>query len=123
MDNRIYKVVSRDLWEEAEKAKVFRGAPIDVEDGFIHFSTASQVAETVSKHFAGQDDLLIVEVDASLLGEDLRWETSRGGDQFPHLYADLPTSSVVSVLAIPLRIDGRHVLPDRLTTMAYRNAK
>ncbi len=123
MDTRIYKVVSSELWHEAEKAKVFRGAPIDLDDGFIHFSTSSQVAETITKHFAGQDDLLLLEVDVTLLGEEVRWERSRGGALFPHLYADMPTSAVVSVLALPLNAAGRHVLPDRFTTIAYRNAQ
>ena len=122
METRIYKVVSNELWDEAEKAKVFRGAPVDLEDGYIHFSTASQVADTITKHFAGQDNLLLLEVDVALLGDEVRWERSRGGALFPHLYADMPTEAVVSVLALPLNAEGKHVLPDRFTSIAYRNA-
>ncbi|MEO8494921.1 MAG: DUF952 domain-containing protein [Planctomycetota bacterium] len=111
MNDRIYKVVSQLLWSEATKAGVFRGAPIDVQDGFIHFSAATQVAETVAKHFAGQADLLLVEVDATRLGEELRWEVSRGGDLFPHLYGDMPLGAVLSVAELPLGEDGAHVFP------------
>ncbi len=111
MNDRIYKVVSRQLWAEAEKANVFCGAPIDLKDGFIHFSAANQVVETVAKHFAGQVDLLLVEVDATRLGKALRWEVSRGGDLFPHLYGDMRLDSVLSVQELPLRADGSHAFP------------
>jgi len=111
MNNRIYKVVSRQLWAEAETADVFHGAPIDLKDGFVHFSTADQVVETVAKHFSGQDDLLLVEVDAGRLGEALRWEISRGGDLFPHLYGAMPLDSVLSVTELPRGEDGTHVFP------------
>jgi uncharacterized protein (DUF952 family) len=102
LNKRIFKVVSRQLWADAEQAGVFRGAPIDLQDGFIHFSAANQVVETVAKHFSGQDDLLLVEVDAERLGEALKWEASRGGDLFPHLYGDMPLDSVLSVVDLPL---------------------
>lgn len=117
MDKAIYKVVSRTLWEEAEAAGVFRGAPIDVQDGFIHFSAASQVVETVARHFAGQADLLLVEVDAERLGKALRWEVSRGGDLFPHLYGHLPLDAVVSVAELPLGEDGVHVFPAGVSSL------
>jgi uncharacterized protein (DUF952 family) len=112
----IYKICPRTLWREAEAAGHFTGAPIDRQDGFIHFSTAAQVAETAARHFAGQDDLLIVAVEAGSLGDDLRYEPSRGGDLFPHLYGALPLTAVRSVDALPLGADGRHVFPAGLLT-------
>lgn len=111
MNERIYKVVSRQLWAEAEKADVFRGAAIDTQDGFIHFSGANQVVETVARHFSGQEDLLLIEVDAGRFGHALRWEVSRGGELFPHLYGDMPLDSVLSIVELPLGVDGIHVFP------------
>jgi uncharacterized protein (DUF952 family) len=111
MTERIYKVVSREQWAEAGQAGTFRGAPIDLQDGFIHFSAAGQVVETVAKHFAGQTDLLLIEIDAAALGEALKWEVSRGGDLFPHLYGSLPLESVHSVVDLPLGSDGAHLFP------------
>jgi uncharacterized protein (DUF952 family) len=99
------------LWREAERTGVFRGSEVDRRDGFIHFSTAAQVAETAAKHFAGQVDLLLVRVDAAKLSDGLRWEPSRGGALFPHLYGDLDPRSVTRVDPLPLRSDGRHVFP------------
>jgi len=110
--NLIYKICSELLWQEAEKAGSFAGAPIDMQDGYLHFSTGQQVRETAARHFAGQDDLLLVAVDADSLGPALRYEPSRGGDLFPHLYAPLPLSSVLWVKPLPLDGDGRHVFPD-----------
>jgi uncharacterized protein (DUF952 family) len=107
----IYKICPRDLWREAEAAGRFEGAPIDRQDGFIHFSTAAQVAETAARHFAGQADLLLIAVEAEALGDALRFEPSRGGDLFPHLYGALPLDAVTAVDALPLGDDGRHVLP------------
>ena len=107
----IYKIVPAALWREAERGGIFRGAPVDLADGFIHFSTASQVAETAAKHFAGQDGLLLVRVDAARLGDNLKWEPSRGGALFPHLYGELPLTDVVSVDPLPLASDGRHRFP------------
>ena len=117
MNNRIYKVISRQLWAEAERTGVFRGAPIDLEDGFIHFSSATQVVETVAKHFAGQTDLLLIEVDAGRLGESLRWEVSRGGALFPHLYGHLPLESVISIVELPLEPEGSHRFPANLVPL------
>ena len=108
----IYKISPRALWQEAETRGRFTGAPVDVADGFIHFSTAAQVAETAARHFAGQDDLLLVAVEGDRLGDALRYEASRGGDLFPHLYGDLPLSAVVSVEEMPLGPDGRHSFPE-----------
>ncbi len=107
----IYKVCSRDLWGEAEAQGRFTGAPIDHADGFIHFSTAGQVAETVARHFAGIADLVLVAIDGDALGEALRYEPSRGGALFPHLYGPLDLTAVRSVVALPLGADGRHVFP------------
>jgi uncharacterized protein (DUF952 family) len=107
----IYKICPAPLWRAAEAAGVFAGAPVDLVDGFIHFSTAAQVAETAAKHFAGRGDLLLVSVDAARLGDNLRWEPSRGGALFPHLYAPLMLPAVIRVEPLPLGADGRHVFP------------
>lgn len=106
----IYKICPEALWREAEAAGVFRGAPIDHTDGYIHFSTAVQVAETARRHFAGQHGLVLVAVDAARLGAALRYESSRGGDLFPHLYAPLPLDAVLWTKPLPLRPDG-HLFP------------
>ena len=110
----IYKIVPAPLWREAEIAGVFRGAPVDLADGFIHFSTAAQVAETASKHFAGQRNLLLVRVDSERLGEKLKWEVSRGGALFPHLYGELSLSDVAATEPLPLGPDGLHQFPPLL---------
>jgi uncharacterized protein (DUF952 family) len=108
----IYKICPALLWREAEEAGLFAGAPIDIQDGYLHFSTAEQVRETADRHFAGQSDLLLIAIDADSLGSALRYEPSRGGDLFPHLYAHLPLSAVCWVKPLPLGQDGRHVFPD-----------
>jgi len=108
----IYKICPRALWRDAERQGRFTGAPVDVADGFIHFSTAAQVAETAARHFAGQEYLLLVAVEGDRLGDALRYEASRGGDLFPHLYGDLPLAAVVSVEEMPLGPDGRHRFPE-----------
>ena len=110
----VYKICPAPLWREAEHASVFRGSDDDKRDGFIHFSDAGQVAETAARHFAGQHDLLLVAVDADRLGEALKWEPSRGGALFPHLYGDLDLGAVVQVTPLPLDPDGRHRVPDFL---------
>ena len=91
---------------------VFTGAPVDVADGFIHFSTAAQAAETAARHFAGRGDLVMVAVDADALGAGLRHEPSRGGELFPHLYGTLPLAAVRWVKPLPLGPDGKHVFPE-----------
>jgi uncharacterized protein (DUF952 family) len=111
LDKTIYKIVPRELWQQARIAGVFKGAPIDLKDGYIHFSTAAQAVETARLHFAGEADLLLVAVDATLLGEALKWEASRGGNLFPHLYADLPLGAVLWEKPLPLGQDGLHVFP------------
>lgn len=107
----IYKISPRALWQEAERGGVFTGAPVDVADGFIHFSTAEQVAETAARHFAGQADLVLAAIDAAALGDALRYEPSRGGALFPHLYGTLPLSAVRWVKPLALTAQG-HVFPE-----------
>jgi len=107
----IFKIVPASLWAAAEAEGHFTGSPVDVADGFIHFSTAAQVRETATRHFAGQADLLLAAVSAAALGEDLRWEPSRGGDLFPHLYGLLPMTAMAWVKPLPLGEDGHHVFP------------
>lgn len=111
----IYKICSAALWSEAETKGRFDGAPIDLTDGYIHFSTATQLAETAAKHFAGQDGLLLIAVDDQRLGPALRYEPSRGGALFPHLYAPLDPKAARWVVPMPLKGDGSHVLPEKLT--------
>lgn len=108
----IYKICPEPLWREAEDAGEFRGAPVDLQDGYIHFSTAPQARETAARHFAGRDDLLLVAVEGEALGDALRYEPSRGGDLFPHLYAPLALAAVRWVRPLPLGADGRHIFPD-----------
>src|SRR5215470_17774169 len=108
----IYKICTAAEWNAAVQAGAFRGSPVDLRDGFIHFSTAEQVAETAAKHFAGVADLVLVAVETGALAGDLRWEPSRGGALFPHLYAALPHDSVRWVKPLPLAADGRHVFPE-----------
>lgn len=110
----LYKIVTEALWQEAKQNGVFRGAAIDLKDGFIHFSTAAQVRQTAALHFAGQSGLLLVAVDGGKLGDKLVFEPSRGGDLFPHLYADLPLSAVVWERPLPLDDAGQHIFPELL---------
>jgi uncharacterized protein (DUF952 family) len=107
----LYKICPAALWREAERDGVFRGSEHDRRDGFIHFSTAAQVAETAAKHFAGQDGLVLVFVDAARLGAALKWEPSRGGDLFPHLYGPLDVKAARKIEALPLGPDGHHRFP------------
>lgn len=108
----VYKICPAALWAEAQAAGVFHGAPVDHADGYIHFSTAAQARETAARHFAGGRDLKLVAVATAALGAALRWEPSRGGDLFPHLYAPLPLSAVLWVKDLPLGADGTHLFPD-----------
>ncbi|MBO6636987.1 MAG: DUF952 domain-containing protein [Roseitalea sp.] len=111
MDALIYKIATRQQWTKAEADGVFAGAPIDLADGYIHFSTAAQAPETAAKHFAGQSDLLLAAVNAEALGGALTYEVSRGGALFPHLYAPLDLTHVVWVRPLPLGPDGVHIFP------------
>ena len=110
-NNLIFKVVSAQEWSVAKEQGEFLGAAIDLTDGYIHFSTADQLRETVEKHFAGQSDLLLVSVDADSLGDELKWEPSRGDALFPHLYAPLSIESVVMSTEMPLGKNGQHIIP------------
>ena len=107
----VYKICPAALWRKAEAKGEFCGAPVDVTDGFIHLSTAAQVRETARRHFSGLGDLKLVSVAAAPLGAALKWEASRGGDLFPHLYGPLPMSAVRKVEDLPLGRDGLHVFP------------
>ena len=111
MEALIYKVCDQDEWFEAKQKGRYGGAPVDLADGFIHFSTANQLAETLAKHFAGRDNLRLIAVRPEGLGPQLRWEVSRGGDLFPHLYEDLDVRHVAWDAPLPLE-GGRHVLPE-----------
>jgi uncharacterized protein (DUF952 family) len=108
----IYKICTRRAWEEAEAAGPFAGSPADSRDGFIHFSSAAQLPGTAAKHFAGLSDLLLVAVDGAALGDALKWEPSRAGELFPHLYAALPLSAVSWARPLADEIDGRRVFPE-----------
>lgn len=110
----IYKLVPEAAWRQAELLGRFTGSPVDLADGFIHCSTAPQVRETAAKHFAGQADLLLVAVAAADVEAQLRWEPSRGGALFPHVYGDLPLSAVRTVTPLALGADGCHVFPATL---------
>ena len=105
----IYKIASERLWREAMEKGSFSGSPVDVIDGFIHFSTADQVRDTAAKHFAGTTDLVLIAIAAA--GLDLRWEPSRGDRLFPHLYDELPLSAVQWVKPLPIDAHGRHEFP------------
>lgn len=110
----IYKISPGKDWQQAEARGRFSGAPVDLADGFIHFSAADQVRETAAKHFAGQEGLVLVAIEAEALGEDLKWEPSRGGALFPHLYGELDMSAVRWVRDLPLGADGAHLFPEAL---------
>ena len=103
---RIYKILPRATWTAAHDAQRFEGSPVDLSDGYIHFSTATQAQETARRHFAGQADLVVLEVEADDLGEALRWEPSRGSELFPHLYGPLAAIHVRYVTEAPLGEDG-----------------
>lgn len=107
----IYKICPKSLWREAETAGVFAGAPVDLADGYIHFSTGAQARETAARHFAGQRDLLLIAVDPARLGEELRFEPSRGGALFPHLYGRLDPGLARWIAPLPLGPEG-HRFPE-----------
>jgi len=111
MTRLIYKILSAAEWREAERAGAFRGAGLDLSDGYIHFSTPEQATETAARHFAGQRDLVVVAVDADKLGGKLKWEVSRAGALFPHLYGALAPRDALWVKPLPLGADGKHVFP------------
>ena len=92
-----FKVLTQQQWADFERERVFRGAPVDIADGYIHLSTAEQLEGTLAKHFAGQTELMIAEVDLICLADAIRWEKARGGELFPHLYAELPITAVIGL--------------------------
>lgn len=104
------------LWQDAERAGVFTGAEIDLSDGYIHFSTAGQLRDTLTNHFSGRDDLILLAVDCCQL--DIAWELARGGALFPHLYGDLPLDCVVARYDLKLSASGDHILPENLLCQA-----
>jgi uncharacterized protein (DUF952 family) len=108
----IYKICPASAWREAERQGVYRGSADDARDGFIHFSLPSQVAETARKHFAGQAGLFLIAVDAVALGDALRFEASRNGELFPHLYGELDLGAVTRVHEMHARSDGFHDIPE-----------
>jgi uncharacterized protein (DUF952 family) len=109
----IYKIFRLSEWEAAHAAGVFDGSPDDMRDGFIHFSMGSQLRGTARKHFAREEAIIIGAVDADALGDALKWETSRGGENFPHLYASLEMS-LMKQLWFVVRKDGHYVFPDEI---------
>jgi uncharacterized protein (DUF952 family) len=111
MTSLIYKICPGELWRGAESTGYFDGTEVDAAEGFIHFSTARQVRQTAARHFSGERDLLLVAVDADCLGGALRWEPSRGGELFPHLYGRLPLSAVRGVDSLAVAPDGSHTFP------------
>ena len=115
MTDKIYKICPADIWQEAQNKGRFSGSGIDLIDGYIHFSTADQVAQTAHLHFKGQTDLWLIEIDGGSL--DLKWEESRGGQLFPHLYDDLPMTAVSQIWPMPLDDDGHHILPSQITPL------
>jgi uncharacterized protein (DUF952 family) len=103
---RVYKILAREAWEAARRAGRFEGAGVDLADGYIHLSTAAQAPQTARLHFTGQPDLVLLRLDAERLGAALKWEPSRGGQLFPHLYGALDCALVEAVSEAPLGADG-----------------
>ncbi len=110
----IYKICPAPAWREAERQGLYRGSADDLRDGFIHFSTASQVAGTARKHFSGQTGLFLIRIDADALGDALKWEPSRNDELFPHLYGELDLGAVAEVRDLHARSDGSHDIPELL---------
>ncbi len=111
---QIYKIFRGSEWAEFESSRETLGAPIDTNDGFIHFSTAPQAGETAAKYFAGVDGLMLIAFEADAMGDALKWEPSRGGDLFPHLYRTLSLSEVLWAKPLPFE-NGAHVFPKEMT--------
>jgi len=109
---RIYKIVGAQEWRAALASGVFAGSAVDLADGYIHFSDAAQAPETAAKWFSRAPDLILVAVETAALGAALKWEPSRGGQSFPHLYAPLPLEAVLWAKPLPLGPDGAHRFPD-----------
>lgn len=111
MEKIIYKICPRTAWEHAVDIGVYSGSSDDARDGFIHFSNAAQLAGTLAKHYVGQDDLLLIAINGAQLGQALKWEASRGGQLFPHLYGTLDPQIALSVQDITYNNSG-HTLPN-----------
>ena len=111
----VFKILDAEVAGVFQQDGRFRGAEIDLADGYIHLSTATQVAETLAKHFAGREGLVLLTIDPGRLPEPLRWEPARGGALFPHLYADLPWSAVRRADPLPVGADGKHQLPGEVS--------
>lgn len=107
----IYHMCKREEWEAARAAGRYAGSSQDAADGFIHFSTAAQIVESAARHRTGQGGLMLIEADSAALGDALRWEPSRAGQLFPHVYGGLPLGAVRRVAALPLGAHGRHIFP------------
>ena len=112
----VYKVAPRAVWDAACRAGTYEGSADDRRDGYIHLSLREQLAGTLAKHFRGQDDLVLIQFATDALGEALRWEISRGGQLFPHLYAGLPTREAMTIRALHPGKDGIPMLPEDLAT-------
>ncbi|KIC43170.1 hypothetical protein RA27_07665 [Ruegeria sp. ANG-R] len=109
----IYKIFRADEWADLQANGASDGAPIDITDGFVHFSTAEQAAETAAKHFAGIEGLVLLACNAEEMGDDLKWEVSRGGALFPHLYRQIRMADVIWSCALPF--DGKqHKFPEQM---------
>ena len=106
-----FKILTREQWNQFRADGIFTGAPVDLADGYIHLSARDQVAETAAKHFAGQDELILAMIDLPALGDSVKWEPSRGGALFPHIYGDIPMSAVTTKAVLRLDPAGRHVFP------------
>ena len=109
----IYKILRSDEWAKLQAVGETAGAPIDIEDGFVHFSTSEQVRDTATRHFAGAEGLMLLAYDEAAMAGDLRWEPSRGGALFPHLYGPLRLADVVWAKPLPMAGNG-HLFPDDL---------
>lgn len=108
----IYKIFRKDEWEACRERDAFEGSPDDIRDGFIHFSTAEQLRETATKHFSDEENIVLAAVDAEALGEALKWEISRGGEKFPHLYAPLRLSAIEETALLSRDAEGRYIFPE-----------
>jgi len=111
MAQMIYHMCRGEEWAAAKAVGIYRGSSQDLADGFIHFSTKDQIVESARRHRSGQAGLVLISVDAALLGERIHWEPSRGGDLFPHLYGSLYVYESANVEPLPIGPDGLHVFP------------
>ncbi len=116
MSDIIYKIIRQPDWAAFQADGVYHGSDVDLADGFIHFSTRDQLAQTLALHYAGQTGLILLAVDSAVFdSQDLKWEEARNGQLFPHLYASMPITSVRSHWPLKLQSDGTHQLPKSLS--------